>query len=73
MPKRECHVHIKAGEPLLHVMPFYNKQINASVGPATEAQIDKSKNIIPGDEAQYYRKFLSFKKRFTINKKETEE
>ncbi len=73
MPKRECHIHIKAGEPLLHVMPFYNKQISASVGPASEKQIDIANNNIPGDDAQYYRKFLSVKKRFNINKEETEE
>ena len=71
MPKRECTVHIKAGEPLLHVMPFYNKDISASVGPATDKQIDKCANLIPGDDKQYYRKFMSVKKRFS--KEETSE
>lgn len=68
MPKRECEVHIKAGEPLLHVMPFHNKGITASVGPASEAQIDKTNNMIPGDDNQYYRKFMRTKKIFQIDK-----
>lgn len=72
MPKRECHIHIKAGEPLLHVMPFMNKYIDASVGPATNFQIDKSDNLIPGDDNQYYRKYMMFRKKFSVNKEETE-
>ncbi len=67
MPKRECEVHIKAGEPLLHVMPFLNTPITASVGPGTEEQVDKVKNLIPGDDKQYYRKFMRTKKVFKIN------
>ena len=73
MPKRECKVHIKAGEPLIHVMPFYNKDISASVGPASQKQCDKVNNNIPGDDTQYYRKFLGVKKRFNLNKEENEE
>lgn len=68
MPKRECEIHIKAGEPLLHVMPFLNKHISASVGPGTEEQADKVKNLIPGDDKQYYRKFMRTKKSFKIDK-----
>ena len=52
MPKRECNVHIKAGDPLLHVIPFLNKDITASVGPATDEMIDKTTNLIPGDDKQ---------------------
>jgi hypothetical protein len=72
MPKRECTVHIKAGEPLIHVMPFYNKEISASVGPASEAQQDKTKNLIPGDDSQYYRKFMAVKKKFNVHKENEE-
>ena len=68
MPKRECEVHIKAGDPLLQVMPFYNKPISASVGPAKDEQADKVTNMIPGDDKQYYRKFMRTKKTFDINK-----
>lgn len=73
MPKRECHVHIKAGEPLLHIMPFVNKQISAAYGPATEEQVDSTMNQIPGDDKQYYRKYMAVKKQFKINNKENEE
>lgn len=68
MPKRECTVHIKAGEPLMHIMPFLNTGISASVGPATNLQTDKSNNMIPGNDKQYYRKFMQVKKSFKINK-----
>lgn len=68
MPKRECTIHIKAGEPLMHIMPFFNTDISASVGPATNLQTDKSTNIIPGDDKQYYRKFMRVKKIFKIDK-----
>lgn len=68
MPKRECHVHIKAGEPLIHVLPFVNQNISASVGPASAEQVDKVSNLIPGDDKQYYRKFMQVKKNFKINK-----
>ena len=70
MPKRECNVHIKAGEPLLHVIPFLNKDITASVGPATNEMIDKTNNLIPGDDKQYYRKFMGVKKKFNMQKEE---
>lgn len=64
MPKRECRVHIKAGEPLIHVLPFHNKEITASVGPATDLQVDIATNMIPGDDKQYYRKFMAVRKKF---------
>jgi hypothetical protein len=70
MPKRECNIHIKAGEPLLHVIPFFNKDITASVGPATNEMIDKISNLIPGDDKQYYRKFMGVKKKFNMQKEE---
>ena len=70
MPKRECNVHIKAGDPLLHVIPFLNKDISASVGPATDEMIDKTNNLIPGDDKQYYRKFMGVKKKFNMQKEE---
>lgn len=70
MPKRECTIHIKAGDPLLHVIPFLNKDISASVGPASDARIDKTGNLIPGDDKQYYRKFMAVKKKFSMQKEE---
>jgi hypothetical protein len=73
MPKRECNVHIKAGDPLLHVIPFLNKDITASVGPATDEMIDKTANLIPGDDKQYYRKFMGIKKKFNMQKEENKQ
>lgn len=68
VPKRECEVHIKAGDPLLHVIPFWNKEFNAGFGPGTDVQIDKWNNEIPGDDKQYYRRFQMLKKVFRLSK-----
>lgn len=68
VPKRKCEVHIKAGDPLLHVIPFWNKEFNAGFGPGTDAQTDKCINEIPGDDNQYYRKHQMLKKVFNISK-----
>lgn len=69
-PKRECIVHIKAGEPLLHVIPFNNMPISAGVGPGTQEQVDKAENTIPGDDSQFYRKFQAVKKVFSLKSEE---
>lgn len=66
VPKRKCEVHIKAGDPLLHVIPFWNKEFRAGFGPGTDAQLDKFNNAIPGDDSQYYRKHQMLKKVFNI-------
>jgi len=68
VPKRECEVHIKAGDPLLHVIPFWNKEFNAGFGPGTDVQIDKWNDEIPGDDKQYYRRFQMLKKVFRLSK-----
>ena len=68
-PKRKCEIHIKAGEPLLHVIPFLNTDLTGGYGPGTDEQVDKSRNTILGGDSQYYRKFLSVKKLFTLDKK----
>jgi hypothetical protein len=65
-PKRECKVHIKSGDPLLQVIPFYNKEMIAGYGPGTDFQIDAARNIMPGDENQYYRKNQMVKKIFNL-------
>lgn len=68
VPKRECEIHIKAGDPLLHVIPFWNKEFNAGFGPGTQQQVDKYNNEIPGDVKQYYRKYHMLKKVFRLEK-----
>lgn len=67
-PKRKCQVHIKAGDPLMHVIPFWNKEFNAGFGPGTDEQLDYYKNTMPGDDKQYYRKFQMLKKVFNLGK-----
>jgi len=69
-PKRKCNVHIKAGEPLLHIIPFYGKDIVAGYGPGTDAQVDYTKNEAYGDTPQFYRKLYAVKKIFKLNRKE---
>ena len=69
-PKRKCELHIKAGEPLLHIIPFLNTDLNGGYGPGTDQQVDKSRNTILGGDTQYYRKFLSVKKIFKLDKNE---
>lgn len=71
VPKRKCEIHIKAGDPLIHVIPFYNKEINAGYGPASDYQKDKTRNEIKGSDKQYYRKYMMAKKFFGLNKEES--
>ena len=68
VPKRECEVHIKAGDPLLHVIPFMNTDFDAGFGPGTQEQLDYYKNDMPGDDKQYYRKYHMLKKVFRLSK-----
>jgi hypothetical protein len=66
VPQRKCEVHIKAGDPLLHVIPFWNKPITAGYGPGDDSQIDAYKNQIPGEDKQYYRKYQLIKKEYEL-------
>lgn len=69
-PKRECEVEIKAGEPLLHVIPFItNKDIVASYGPASKEQINYSKLLKWFHESNFYRKYYMIRKKYKIVKK----
>lgn len=71
MPKRQCEVHIKAGDPLLQVIPFLNTTISGGFGPGTQEQLDKALNQIPGDDHNYYRKFQMIKKNYELRENET--
>lgn len=73
MPKRRCEVHIKAGDPLIHVIPIWNKEFNAGYGPGTDEQRDLSLNEIPRDDPQYYRRYQMHKKKYNITTKEEQE
>jgi hypothetical protein len=69
-PKRECEIHIKAGEPLLHVIPFLNKDMLSGYGPGTNQQVDSINSQITSGDSQYYRKYLGIKKFFGLDKTE---
>lgn len=64
-PKRECNITIKAGTPLLHVIPFNPQQINAGYGPPTQFQVDKSESYI-STAKQFYRKLVQHNKPTTL-------
>jgi hypothetical protein len=69
-PRKKCEYTIKAGEPLLHVIPFYNKHIECGYGPPNIEQ----KSILSYDpkihENQFYRKNHNIKKSFALDKVE---
>ena len=66
--KRDCEVHIKQGDPLLHVIPFYNSSISGSSRPAESEDMDSFRTTIYNNDKNFYRKYLQIKKRFTLNK-----
>ena len=66
--KRDCEVHIKQGEPLLHILPFHNGDIESVSRPAEQEDIDSFKSTIYNSQSNFYRKFLYVKKKFSLNK-----
>jgi len=72
-PKRECEVHIKAGDPLLQVIPFYNKNIRSGFGPASDHQRDENKNYKYTSKTQFYRKHSMVKKFFGLENTNNED
>lgn len=67
--KRECNIQIKAGEPLLHVIPFINQEFNAGYGPPNPEQEALGSNQIPSNDTQYYRKFFMTAKKYLLNQR----
>ena len=65
-PKRECELTIAAGEPLLQVIPFYNKPIKASYSLADIEQLAKSKSHLFSAIKHQYKKHAT-KKKFTLD------
>lgn len=65
-PKRKVEYTIRAGDPLLHIIPIYNKNISCGYGPPTVEQ----ESLVAYDPAyhqtQYYRKNHSMKKSFSL-------
>ena len=69
--KRKCTIHIKAGEPLLHVIPMFNERIVCGYGPPTpeqEAEVRYDPNM---HTSHFYRKKMQVKKEFGLQNAET--
>ena len=69
--KRKCEFTIKAGEPLLHVIPFHGKGISAGFGPGDQHQIDEATGT-KSSTAQWYRKYITRKKETNLTSQESE-
>ena len=68
-PKRQCELHIKAGDPLLHVIPFItNQDIVASYGPSTQYENDYSKILRWYHDTNFYRRYYMIRKKFKLVK-----
>lgn len=70
-PKRACNITIKAGEPLLQIIPFYGQEIIGGYGPATEFQEDQASSYVSTGK-QFYRKFCQIFKPTKLVKLEEE-
>lgn len=66
--KRECEITIKAGEPLLHILPFFNKPIKANYGLVSLEEYAKARTSAFDIHQHFYRKELAQKKTFPIDK-----
>jgi len=71
-PKRPCNITIRAGQPLLHVMPFVPGTITGGYGPATHEQEDQAESFV-STAKQFYRKYIMQDKNTTLNKLDKEE
>jgi hypothetical protein len=71
-PKRACNIKIRAGEPMLHVIPFTNNDVRAGYGPSNQYH-DDLVNSIPSSVKQFYRKYLQVNKKTSISNMEDTE
>lgn len=63
--RRECEVRIKAGEPLLQVIPLIKNTYTATIGKATQKEMDMfSKRYSMTN--QFYRKYVQIKSKYKI-------
>jgi hypothetical protein len=68
--KRKCEFVIKAGDPILQVIPFITtKEIISSYGPGTTEQHDKFRIVKWFNESNFYRRFFMVRKKYKIYKK----
>jgi hypothetical protein len=67
-PKRACTVEIKAGDPVLHLIPILNtKDIVADYGNATQLENDYGKLLKWYHEKNFYRKFYMIRKKYKLS------
>jgi len=64
--KRECEVTINAGDPILHVLPFWNKPIRANYGLIEVDQMADTMTNGFETVSQFYRKVYNQKKVFHL-------
>lgn len=68
-PKRPCEITIKAGDPLIHVIPFItNKDIVASYGPGDQYENDYGKLLKWFHETNFYRRYYMIRKKYKLIK-----
>lgn len=66
-PKRACEVEIKAGEPILHVIPILTtKDIVAEYGNASLYEMDHFKLPKGFHESNFYRKIYMIRKKYKL-------
>lgn len=65
-PKKKMEYTIKSGDPILHIIPIYNKNISCGYGPPTVEQESLTKYDPTFHRNQFYRKNHSVKKNFQL-------
>jgi len=66
-PRRACDIHIRAGDPLLHVIPIRSEGIKGGLGPASIEQHGELSNQMYTGDSQIYRKMYQRIKKFTLS------
>jgi len=60
-PKRECKLTIKAGTPLMQILPFELADMHAGYGPADDYENDLIRSVF-SNARHFYRKYIQEKK-----------
>lgn len=66
--RKKCEFTIHPGDPLLHVIPFYNSEFSAGYGPISEEQEAEIKYNPIWHEKSVYKKKMKVKKTFVLDK-----
>jgi len=67
-PKEKGSFTIKAGEPLVHIIPFKKETYNGFYGPMVEKREARSRGF--ASVAQWYRKYCMRKSNYTLEEKQ---